>query len=47
VPAEYRKEDVDLPAQKFGPHLEAATIIRQRIFETFEVKDWSLFVNEE
>jgi hypothetical protein len=47
VPGEYRKADVDLPAQKFGPHLEAATAIRQRLLETFEIKDWTLFVNEE
>jgi hypothetical protein len=47
VPGEYQKEEVDLPAQKMGPHLEAATAIRQRILETFEVKDWTLFINEE
>jgi hypothetical protein len=47
VPGEYQKEDIDLPAQKLGPHLEAATVIRQRVLETFEVKDWTLFVNEE
>jgi hypothetical protein len=47
VPGEYKKEEVDLPSQKMGPHLEAATTIRQRILETFEVKDWTLFVNEE
>ncbi|KAF2100050.1 Mog1p/PsbP-like protein [Rhizodiscina lignyota] len=47
VPGEYRPEDVDLPAQKLSPHLEAATAARQKILETFEIKDWSLFVNEE
>lgn len=46
VPGEYRKEDVDLPAQKVGPLLDAATAMRQRILETFEIRDWSLFVND-
>jgi len=47
VPGEYRKEGIDLPAQKVGPLLDTATAIRQRILETFDVKDWSLFVNDE
>jgi hypothetical protein len=47
VPGEYKKEDVNLDSQKMGSHLEAGLKFRQRILETFEVKDWGLFVNEE
>jgi hypothetical protein len=47
VPDEYKKEDIDLSAQKVGPLIGAAAEYRQRIIETFEVKDWELFVNEE
>jgi len=43
VPGEYDPEGVDLPAQKLGPLVEEAVAIRQRILESFEVKDWSLF----
>lgn len=47
IPGEYKKEDVDLESQKMGPHLEAGLKFRQRILESFEVKDWGLFVNED
>lgn len=47
VPGEYQPEEVDLPAQKLSPLLEAANAARQKILETFDVKDWSLFVNEQ
>jgi hypothetical protein len=47
VPGEYEKDAVNLDQQKVGPHLEAGLAIRKRILETFEVKDWSLFVAEE
>ena len=47
VPGEYQPEDIDLPAQKLGPLLTNAGTIRQKIFETFEIKDFGLFVNEE
>ncbi|KAL1642794.1 hypothetical protein SLS58_005299 [Diplodia intermedia] len=46
VPGEYSKEDVDFAAAKQGPLVDAATIIRQRILETFEIKDFGLFVTE-
>lgn len=40
---EYNREDVDLPAQKFGPLVEEAMAIRQKVLESFEVKDFNLF----
>ncbi|KAF2143878.1 uncharacterized protein K452DRAFT_285917 [Aplosporella prunicola CBS 121167] len=47
VPGEYPKDEVDFAAAKQGPLMEHAITIRQKILETFEVKDWSLFVDEE
>ncbi|KAF2403215.1 ran-interacting Mog1 protein [Trichodelitschia bisporula] len=47
VADEYSRADVDLEARKPGPLLGAAIQMRDRILETFEVKDWDLFVNEE
>jgi len=44
---EYRTEDIDLSALNSGPALDIGQAIRQNILETFEVRDWSLFVNEE
>ena len=46
VPGHYNGTDIDLPAQKVGKLLEEGGIIRQKVFETFEVKDWSLFGEE-
>ena len=45
VPAEYNKADIDIAAGKAGPLLDMAVAIRQRILETFEIKDYGLFVN--
>lgn len=47
IPGEYDKDVIDLPAQKLGKLLEEGVKIRQRILETFEIKDYGLFVNEE
>ena len=47
IPGDYKKDEIDLPAQKVGKHIEDATAIRQRILDTFEIKDWNLFVHEE
>lgn len=47
VPGEYQKDDVDFAAGRQGPLVEAAAAIRQRILETFEIKDFGLFVTED
>jgi hypothetical protein len=47
VPGEYNPEEIDLPSQKLGKLLNQAATYRQKISETFEIRDWSLFVNEE
>ncbi|OJD38093.1 ran-interacting mog1 protein [Diplodia corticola] len=46
VPGEYPKEEVDFAAAKQGPLVDAAATIKQRILETFEIKDFGLFVSE-
>ena len=46
IEGEYSKDDIDLPAQKIGPLLEKAESFKRKILETFEVKDWNLFVEE-
>ena len=46
VDGEYNKEDVDPSAGKQGPMLDAATAFRDRILQSFEIKDWELFVQE-
>ena len=43
VPGEYDKAKIDLPAQKVGGLLEVAGVIRQKVLESFDVKDWSVF----
>lgn len=43
MPGEYKEEEIDLPGQKVGRLLEEGGVIRQRVLESFEVKDWSLF----
>ncbi|KAF2459475.1 hypothetical protein BDY21DRAFT_300199 [Lineolata rhizophorae] len=45
TPGEYNKEEVDPSAGKNGPLLNAGLAARQKILETFEIKDLSLFVN--
>ncbi|KAK8175181.1 ran-interacting Mog1 protein [Phyllosticta citrichinensis] len=47
VPGEYPKEEVDFSKAKQGPLMDAAAAIKQQILQTFDVKDWSLFVNDE
>jgi hypothetical protein len=47
IPGNYEEEQVDLENKKIGSHLETAVLIRQHILETFEIKDYSLFVSEE
>lgn len=47
VKGEYDSSDVDLQAQKLGPLLTQAEEIKQRVLQSFEIKDWSLFVTEE
>ncbi|KAK4994355.1 hypothetical protein LTR66_005600 [Elasticomyces elasticus] len=46
APGEYAPEDVDLATGKLGRLLEAAVQYRDRLLQTFEVKDWSLFGQE-
>jgi hypothetical protein len=46
VPGEYAKEQSDLEAGKPGPLLEAAMLYQREILESFEIKDWSLFVDD-
>jgi hypothetical protein len=46
VDGEYNKNDVDPSAGKQGPMLDAATSFRDRILQSFEIKDWELFVQE-
>jgi hypothetical protein len=46
VTGEYNKDDVNPSAGKQGPMLDAATSFRDRILQTFEIKDWDLFVQE-
>jgi hypothetical protein len=47
IPGDYTKEDVNLDEHKSGPLLEAGLAMRKRILETFEVKDWSLFGDDQ
>lgn len=46
IKGEYSEEDVDLELGKQGKLIENAVEHAARIWETFKVKDWSLF-NEE
>jgi hypothetical protein len=46
VTGEYNKDDVNPSAGKQGPMLDAATSFRDRILQSFEIKDWDLFVQE-
>lgn len=47
VPGEYDQAGIDLPAQKVGGLLEEAGTIRQKVLESLEVKDWSVFGEED
>lgn len=46
VTGEYNKDDVDPSAGKQGELLESATLFRDRVLQTFEIRDWDLFVGE-
>ncbi|THY25812.1 ran-interacting Mog1 protein [Aureobasidium pullulans] len=46
VGGDYNKDEVNPSAGKQGPMLDAATSFRDRILQTFEIKDWDLFVQE-
>lgn len=43
VAGEYDKNSVDLEGGKTGRLLEVGKKVRERVCETFEVKDWGLF----
>lgn len=43
VKGEYAKEGVDLEGGKAGALLEAGEALREKVRETFRVKDWGLF----
>jgi hypothetical protein len=45
VPDEYNKEVLNFEAGQFGPLMDEALAIQQRVLESFEIKDYSLFVN--
>lgn len=47
VAGSYESADVDPASGKHGPLLEAAMRLRERVLETFEIRDWGLFVQEE
>lgn len=47
IPGEYDKDGIDLAAGKLGKLIEDGIRIRERIVESFEVKDYGLFVNDE
>jgi hypothetical protein len=46
IPGQYDKVDVDPEKGKNGPLLEAAIGYRAKVMETFEIRDWELFVQE-
>lgn len=44
APGEYDKNEVDPATGKNGNLMAAAVRYRERIMQTFEIKDWDLFV---
>lgn len=46
VVGQFEKDSVDLEHGKMGPLLEQAAKWRERVLETFEVKEWGLFGGE-
>ena len=46
IAGQYTPADVDPEKAKHGPLLEAAVAHRTKLIETFEILDWSLFVQE-
>ncbi|KXS95910.1 hypothetical protein AC578_2629 [Pseudocercospora eumusae] len=47
LPGSYVKEDVDPAAGKYGNLLEAGKVVKEKVLESFEIKDWGLFVQED
>jgi hypothetical protein len=47
IPNEYDKDGIDLENGKVGKLIEDGMKLRDRILETFEVKDYGLFVAED
>lgn len=46
IEGQYDRANVDPEAGKHGPLLEAAMQYRERVMETFEIRDWGLFVQD-
>lgn len=46
VAGEYLADQVDFAAARLGPLMQKGVEIRDKILETFDIKDWELFVNE-
>ncbi|KAI7155191.1 hypothetical protein KC352_g27692, partial [Hortaea werneckii] len=46
VKGEYEESEVDFAGGKYGKLMQQAMEYRERVLETFEVKDWGLFVME-
>ncbi|KAF2723446.1 Mog1p/PsbP-like protein [Polychaeton citri CBS 116435] len=44
LPTEYVAEDVDVSSGKLGPLLQQAVELRERVTESFDIKEWGLFV---
>ncbi|KXS95888.1 hypothetical protein AC579_10579 [Pseudocercospora musae] len=47
LPGSYAKEDVNPAAGKYGNLLEAGKVVKEKVLESFEIKDWGLFVQED
>ncbi|KIW00883.1 uncharacterized protein PV09_07636 [Verruconis gallopava] len=47
LPGQYNKDEIDFENRKLGKLTEDGVKIRQRILETFEIKDYNLFVNDD
>lgn len=43
---EYDPREIDMSAGKHGSLLDAAIQYRDRILQTFEIRDWGLFIQE-
>lgn len=46
MPGEYAKEEIDPGSGRLGRLLEAGEKVREKVLETFEVRDWGLFVQD-
>lgn len=47
IEGEYDRATVDVDAAKFGKLGDRAQQIRNRLLQSFEIRDWGLFVDEE